>query len=484
MKLTKEARGFGKNSILYFIALLAPKLVGVMLLPVYSEYIEPEKFGIFGYTTSIITVLSFISALGLNTYYLRFYPKTKDKKNLNGTMFWFMLLWNIVLLGIELLIFPLVWEVMNISFPYWPYMPIALLTQFFVSIEVIPMRTFRIKGEVIKYLLRVIAKCLMLLVLSGVFLIQLRMGVMGRYLADLVIAIVFSVFFIIYMCRNASFKIDRALLRGALKFSLPLVPADILSNSIPLGVTTLIERFLSTAQLGLYSMGYQISLVLNTITTSISYAIEPEYYMRAGTKGFLGFSRIMKNIQFVIISWICMCCGLLIREAEMLLLSEQYAGTWQVVQILSLTSMSAVLNSFLSTHAILQGRTKSMIWAHLGNLMMVLLAGAFLYPRWGYGALGWPNFLGSIVAFGVLYNSLDRVELGSVCFTRDFLVLGCSALIMLLSRFLHTLPFAADFAVKTTILIAYTFVLPMAYGFRLKDLLRRVLQVLSHKRRG
>ena len=169
-----------------------------------------------------------------------------------------------------------------------------------------------------------------------------------------------------------------------------------------------------------------------------------------------------------------MCCGLLIREAEMLLLSEQYAGTWQVVQILFLTSMSAVLNSFLSTHAILQGRTKSMIWAHLGNLMMVLLAGAFLYPRWGYGALGWPNFLGSIVAF----------ELGSVCFTRDFLVLGCSALIMLLSRFLHTLPFAADFAVKITILIAYTFVLPMAYGFRLKDLLRRVLQVLSHKRRG
>ena len=172
------------NTILYFIAMTLPKLAGLILLPLYSLYITPADFGIYGYINTIVIFIAVLSSLALNAFYLRYYPLNEDKKEINGTIFWFMCLWNIFLLATGLTITYVFWDFAEVSFDYMPYMPIALVGQFFNSMEIIPMRTYRIRGEAKYYLYRVLAKCILTILFAYVFVVHFRLGALGRLYSD------------------------------------------------------------------------------------------------------------------------------------------------------------------------------------------------------------------------------------------------------------------------------------------------------------
>ncbi len=466
---------FAKNSILYLIAMIIPRVAGFLVLPIYTRHIIPEEYGIFSLTTSMMGVMAVLSSMGLNAFYLRNYSVEEDKKELNGTIFWSMALWNTFLFLLALPVMPLILRVVKAPFPFYPYMLLTLLTQFFNSMEIIPMRTYRIRGEVKYYLIRIAAKTLLNVTFGLIFVVGLQLGVLGKYYGELITTFFFAVIFILYMKRNSHLRINRALLRKAIRFSLPIVPSDLVQMSSPMLINFIIEKILSLAQLGVYSIGVTLSNVIHLITSSIYLTVEPVLYTRATSVDYPLFFKKLKNLTIITVGILCVGAGLFVREATLLLLPEKFWNAWKIVQLISTSYIVLVLKNMYSQLVIIQGRTSRLLWGNMGYLLTSVLVCIAALPRWGENALGWSNIIGLLAAFLVLYVSVDKRSYRGMNLLRDFLMLLLAIATLYLSRFSHRYPIPVSILLKMVIYLIYIMMLTAMYQIYPKQILKALL---------
>jgi O-antigen/teichoic acid export membrane protein len=461
----------GMNSILYFVSMVLPKVAGFFLLPIYSCYIEPNDYAILAYTGSFTSFLSILSALGLNAFYLRNYSRATDKKEFNGTVYWFMCLWNIMLFLISIPIIKGLFVYLNSPIPFLPFMGIALLTQFFFSMEIIPMRTFRIRGEAKSYLIRVACKAILNVLLIIVLVVWLKWGILGKFYAELINSAIFAIIFIAYMYRNSYLHINFTLLCNGLKFSLPIVPSDLLQVSVPSLKNLIIEKVLSMTQLGIYSIGATISSMAQMVTSSIALAIEPEMYVRATSKDYPIFAMRLKNIEMLVISWFCVGCGLFIREVIFSLLSEKYWLSWPIAQVLLISFIIAILKDFYGQLLIIQDRTRILVWGNIGNLVANVVVCWYLVPIYGIEMLGWSASIGYLLMFIIYYIATDRSNFAQMNHSRDFMVIIFCAVLLYGSRAVNNMNLGMVILIKSLIFIVFTIILTKIYGITMNMLI-------------
>jgi O-antigen/teichoic acid export membrane protein len=474
----ENKRKFAKNSVLYLIAMIIPRVAGFFILPIYTRYILPEEYGIFSLTTSMIGVMAVLSSMGLNAFYLRNYATQQDKKELNGTIFWSMVVWNTFLFLISLLVMPIILGGIKAPFPFYPYMILALFTHFCNSMEIIPMRTYRIRGEVKYYLLRILLKTFLNITFGLVFIVGLNLGVLGKYYGELITAFIFAVIFILYMKRNSYLRINVTLLRAALKFSLPIVPSDMVQMCAPMMINIIIERTLSLEQLGIYSIGVTISSVIHIVTTSIFLTVEPVLYTRATSEEYPQFFRKLKNITIITVGILCVGAGLFVREITILLLPQKYWNAWRIVQIISTSYIVLVLKNMYSQLIIIQGRTSRLFWGNIGYLITSVIVCLIALPRWGANALGWSNIIALYIAFLILYVSVDKRKYKGMKLLRDFIMLILAVTTLYLSRLFHDQSILVSLMRKAVIYLTYIILLTGMY----RIYPRQILKELTHKK--
>ena len=461
----------GRNTLLYLLAMLVPKIIAIFTLPLYSHYIPPADYAIFNYTTNFSTFLAVVSALGLNTYYLLSYPKSEDKKLLNGTMFWFLTLWNAVMLvfmGFGLL---LLWPYLHMSFSYFPYVPMALVTHFFFVVDVIPMRTYRLRGEVHFYMIRVILKSIMQAGFGILFVVVMKKGVMGKYWSEFIHNFVFAVVFLIYMIRNSYLKIDKAILKDGLKFGLPLVPSGMLKHGHAAINSAITEKMVSLVQLGIYSMGSSIAQVIQMVTSSISLAVEPEYYIHAGTPTYNDFVRKMKSIQLVVVGWFCVGCALFVREAVVLFLSASYGDSWQVVQVLAVSFMVSILTGIYTTLSTIEKRTKFLLVLNIG-IIGVMVGTEILFLHFvGIIGIGLANICINLFSFIVQYFYIGRKKLKKMNLSRDFIMISVAVAVIYFTNYFRSFNIWICIVLKLLIFAEYTAILLLVYNMSISDLI-------------
>jgi O-antigen/teichoic acid export membrane protein len=466
---------FAKNSVLYLIAMIIPRASGFIVLPIYTRYIMPEEYGIFSLTTSMMGVMAVLSSMGLNAFYLRNYAVEKDKKELNGTIFWSMALWNTILFLLALLVMPIILGAMKAPFPFYPYMLLALLTQFFNSMEIIPMRTYRIRGEVKYYLMRILAKTFLNVMFGLTFVVGLNLGVLGKYYGELLTTFIFAIIFILYMKRNSYLRINTILLRKAMKFSLPIVPSDIVQMGAPMLINVIIERTLSLAQLGIYSIGVTMSSVIHIITTSIYLTVEPVLYTRATTEEYPQFFKKLKNLTIITVGILCVGAGLFVREVTILLLPQKFWNSWQVVQIIATSYIVLVLKNMYSQLIIIQERTSRLFWGNIGYLITSVLVCLVALPKWGENALGWSNIIGLLIAFLILYVSVDKRKYKGMNLIRDFTMLLLAIATLHISRLCHSQHILISIGLKMVIYLIYILILTVMYKIYPKQIIKEFI---------
>ena len=472
----------GRNTLLYLLAMLVPKIIAMVTLPLYSHYIDPADYAIFNYTTNFSTFLAVVSSLGLNSYYLISYPKSEDKKLLNGTMFWFLGMWNAVMLSILGVALWALWPLLNMSFSYWPYVPMAIVTHFFFVVDVIPMRTYRLRGEVHFYMIRVILKSLMQAGFGILFVVVMKKGVMGKYWSEFIHNFVFAIVFLVYMIRNSYLKINKQILKDGLKFGIPLVPSGLVTNGHSAINSAITERLLTMTQLGIYSMGASIAAVINMVTQSISLAIEPEYYIHAGTPGYNDFVRRMKSIQLVVVGWFCVGCSMFVREAVVLLLNVKYHESWQVVQILAVSYMVALITGVYTTMSMIEKKTKFLLIVNIGVLGVMIGAELVFLPWIGILGIGLANICYNIFSFVVQYFYIGRKKLKKMNLTRDFIMIGVASAVIYVSNYFKSLNIWLCIALKIVVFAEYTAILLLVYDMKPKDLIGFVFKKKKGKK--
>ena len=75
--MIKEIINTIKQSFIYGLGNLSHQIVALILLPVYTRFLTPEDYGVMAVSGVLMTIIKYISELGLRSAWTRFYKLEK-----------------------------------------------------------------------------------------------------------------------------------------------------------------------------------------------------------------------------------------------------------------------------------------------------------------------------------------------------------------------------------------------------------------------
>jgi O-antigen/teichoic acid export membrane protein len=311
--LAGRLRQLAGQSAIYGLGGLVSRILAVLLLPLYTAYLDPDDLGAVGVLLALNAVLVTILRGGVSSAFFRFWfdsPEAERRRTVLRTSFWFTM--GTATLGLVAgwsLAGPIAealslegeeWLVRAQFVGLWAQMNYEQLTA-----------VFRVEQRASRFLAASLANVAITIVATVVLVVMLEQGALG------VIAGNFTGTLAVYLALLASrraqlgLELDRPLLREMQRFGLPLVPSALALIAINFSDRVFIAHLASLDEVGRYELGVRIASAMVLLLTAFrmawpgfAYSIEDEDEAK-GTYAFV------LTYLVGIASWAALALGLL-----------------------------------------------------------------------------------------------------------------------------------------------------------------------------
>ncbi|MGH2444659.1 MAG: oligosaccharide flippase family protein [Candidatus Limnocylindria bacterium] len=284
-------RRLARESALYTVGNIAPKIGAFLLLPVYVRFLSQADYGAVALLSSFSGILAVVYHMGVDGSLMRLHFDTegRERARLYLTLATFTF---VVATGLTVILALALGPSFETWFAGTPFMPLGLLALLIAwagSMQFVPSVLFRASGQPGRFL----AVNLGAFVVSSVASIILIVGfdlrapgvLIGQLIANLAVLGVTAGIVV----RLGNVGLDLQGLRAALKLGLPLLPHQLSAWALRLGDRWLIALLIglpaleARAQIGVYAVGYQLGYVVTIFVSSFNAAWSP-YFFRIGDR--------------------------------------------------------------------------------------------------------------------------------------------------------------------------------------------------------
>lgn len=410
-----KLKTLASDTVVYGLSTILSRLIGWLMMPLYVRIVSQSVYGTFSYVYSWIAILLVVVTLGFETGYFRF--ATDDNRDtLLGTLSRKVLLLGLVIVAFCALFPGAACALLDFDFGpqsglYAVIMAVIVLLDSYNAIFFAELRYLRRSME---YAMLRLAQVVVNVILTVFFLFFLRHqggffsevdDITYMMLANLAGSLFSTLWFfrrIVAVMRLS----DKALLRQALLYSLPLVGMGFFGQA-----NTNIEKILikhldpsadPLASLGVYAACYKIGVLMSIFTQSFRMAFEPFFFKE-------NKDRAKTDIYGPALKWF-VYFGLLIFAGVMLFMplirhilpADYYGGTVIIPWILIGQLFFGVYYS-LSLWYKLTDRTYWGIIMSAVGLAVNTALNFILIPRAGYVGAAWSTFAGYAVMMMLTY---------------------------------------------------------------------------------
>lgn len=377
------------QSSIYALGNLSQSALAIILLPIYTRYLTPADYGILALMDLTILLITRLIVPPVNNALSRYYykPGYVDQKGL--------LLFN-------LLVFLLV-KAGCLGFLYWCLSGFIVYVLFGGNQEilyVVQIYVFILELEcltsflLIYMRLREIAKYFVFLSLSklvlstGVILyllMALDLGILAVIYGQIFGACFLTVMVLPLLLKEARFQISPAIVKEPLKFSYPLIISGYSNLLLESGDRYMLNVLTSVSSVGLYSFGYKISSLLNTVLiVPLNQAIAPIVYQKEESPDEQ--KRLIVTVAtyyYFVGTFMALGLSLLAREAIMWLASPEFWPAWMVVPIVAFSYVQHGLGQFFKWGALLRQKSYHVSAMVLLSAILNIVLNFVMIPRWG-----------------------------------------------------------------------------------------------------
>ena len=278
-----------KHTAIYSLGNIATKLIGIVLLPLYTKHITVSEYGILGILEITIMILTQVLILGQSQALLRFHDLEGYKAKRKSTLFTIF----IFLFGIGF-IFNLLGQ--NLATPisslffqpsqFTIYFKLCFYIIFLRIINNLFLSVLRAKEKSAFYAIANIIKIAIILGFNIYFVAFAKIGVKGILYSYLIgDGILFLILFP-NMISEMVPKFNRKILTAALTFGFPLIFTSLAGMLLNMGDRYILKLLVDYKEVGLYNLGYKIAGILNVfLIQSFSLALLPIAYKMYGQLG-------------------------------------------------------------------------------------------------------------------------------------------------------------------------------------------------------
>lgn len=319
----------------------ASKVMPLASLLVYSRFLEPAEYGVVSLFYSYIWILGIAFTLNLHTGIGRFiYDKQYNANELVGT--------TLLAVGASFVI----WLAVGLS----AQIPIASLLNLPVSL--IPLLMAVTAGQIAESLLVQIltarkksGKLLAIIAirsLGSLVVTVVFLGLMAseKYLAVIYAEGIFSLLLVIYLL--ATFRNDLPwhfsfpVLRAYCSYSIPLIPYMLSLTLLSQFDRVMIDRFIGKEATGLYSVGYNLGIMVVMVSSGLLNALNPRFFNDMDNKNHDAVCQDAYAV-FVVCAIFAFALALFGPPAAAIVIPAKYVDGFTLIPLVALGGLASVV---------------------------------------------------------------------------------------------------------------------------------------------
>jgi O-antigen/teichoic acid export membrane protein len=401
--LARRLRQLVGQSAVYGLGGLVSRVLAVLLLPLYTAYLDPDDLGKVGVLIAFNAVLVTILRGGVSSAFFRFWfdsPEPEKRRTVLRTSFWFtMAMATLGLVGGWLFAGQIAdalsldgedWLVRAQFIALWAQMNYEQLTA-----------VFRVEQRASRFLAASLANVAITIAATVVLVVGFDKGALGVIVGNFTGTLAVYLALLGYRREQLGLELDRQLLRAMQRFGWPLVPSALALIAINFSDRLFIARLASLEEVGRYELGVRIASAMVLLLTAFrmawpgfAYSIEDEEEAKT-TYAFV------LTYLVALASWAALGLGLLAPWLVQILAPTNEAF-WPGERVVAPLAFGAALFAGYIVVSIGIGRARrtGFNWVVTGTAAAVDLGlNAILVPEYGMeGAAA-----AALVAFAVLF---------------------------------------------------------------------------------
>lgn len=401
------AKRLVKHSSIYGLGTILHRAVAIVLLPLYTDYLSPDKYGDLDLFFITSTFLFMIMQFGMGSAIFRsiIYKTNSHPGTILTTAFFFLIGINsIVVFLLCLLAEPLSRAIFETS-DYASLLQILFFTDFFLVMTDLAQTKLRIDERSTLFAFISLGNFVVGLILTILFLAVMKWGIAGILWAQLITSVIFTFVNLSVIFKDFQLKFSFHDLIEMLDFGLPMVPASLAIIVLMLSSRYFLKHLGSDAdEVGVFAVGYRVAQVISLTVNAFQLAWPTLLFTIAkGENAQNTFSKILNYLVFVMVTF-SLAISVFSRELVLLFTQPKYLDAHLVIPLIAFANI--LWGIFYVTCIGIQLKKKTMYIAIITGIAAVLSLGL------NYWLISIPGFslMGAAVA-GIIANLLVVVPI-------------------------------------------------------------------------
>ena len=270
MARRKRAGGHGyslllKDSVIYGAGRALQKFLVALLLPLYTAFLSQADYGILGMVVTVTTFLDGFVTLGFDVAFSRFYFDDRSeaaRRRVITNVFYVSTVYPFLLLGTAAVLMPRIAPLLlgkEYNAGDWRYFVVGLTTLFFSNLNDVPFTLFRLEHRPWTFTAYTLARIVVQIPLSVLFVAVFHWGPMGVLLANLFTAAGMQASLLPTYIRRVDWRLHWDLMKPMLGFAVPALFTGISFYWLKLSDRYFLLHYQDKAVVGLYTVAYSLS---------------------------------------------------------------------------------------------------------------------------------------------------------------------------------------------------------------------------------
>jgi O-antigen/teichoic acid export membrane protein len=333
-----ELKNLSKHSFVYMLGSVASRMVGFVMIPVYTRFLTPADYGVLELVSLTIDIVGMFAALGIHSAITRFYFDYKDQDDRNEVITT-ALISTLILASIPTAILIYRADLLsNLVFgagQYSYYFQLLLLANFLDMVVMVPMTVLTIREKSKTYVGFALLRLALSLSLNIYFVIVLELGVVGILYSSLISISVSTVLLTIVVMRRFRFRFSLAKAIKMLKFGLPLVIAALGTFVLNFADRYFLEHFGTLRMVGLYAVGYKFALGLSELLHRPFILMWNVFMFKIADRDDAKemYARVMTYNSFVVI-FLALGMAVLIKDVLRVIVAPDFTEAHKIVPLI------------------------------------------------------------------------------------------------------------------------------------------------------
>jgi len=265
-----------RNSFIYTSSNVIRSAIPFLLLPVLTRYLTPTDYGTIAIFQVLLAIAVVLVSLNMHgAVAVNFFKIEKQELEIYIGNVVFILFISFILT------FCIIFAVKEplshlIKFPK-NWLPIIVVIALSQSVFTITLTLWQVEQKPLPYGIFQISQTVLNVTLSLIFVVALNWRWQGRVLGIIIASIIFGFisFFIIYRRKYIKFNFNKDYVRDALLFGIPLIPHALGAWMMTSIDRVFINSMVNVATTGIYTVGYQVGMIIGLLATSFNQAWSP-----------------------------------------------------------------------------------------------------------------------------------------------------------------------------------------------------------------